>query len=185
MALGDDTYRKKVMRQINELAKTDEAKAERMWKEFSDLHPTIWDSRVGHSSMMAESSADEAAHRLQLAAEYLRELDHHFPYGLGRFLADAFDVAALKSEPEERARVLGEELGLTARNRRPASPYIGYAMRELVSNGLSQNQAAAQVAEQHGVSVTTAKRYYRRQKALKGLASLAEKMLSTATTTKG
>jgi len=166
MAVGDDTPSKKILKQARELAKTDEAAADRMLKEYFNLHPPIWDSRVGHSSMMAESSADEAAHRLQLAAEYLRKLDHHFPYGLGRFLADAFDVAALKSEPEERARVLGEELGLTARNRRPVSPFVGYAMCNLVSSGLSQNQAAAQVTAIYGVSVTTAKRCYRHQKAV-------------------
>jgi hypothetical protein len=168
MAYGDDTPRRKLIKQALELAKTDEDAANNMLIEgLKELPPPVMDWRVGNAAILAESNSDAAAERLQLAAIYLRELDHHFPYGLGRFLADAFDIAALKKTPQERAKALAEELQLTARNRRPVSPYVGSLMWSLVESGLSQSESAKNVARKYNVSSKTANRAYLKEKAIR------------------
>jgi len=167
MAYGDETPSALVIKKALELAKTDEAAANKMLEDMlKTLPPPVWDGRIGEANLLAESSSDQAAKRLQLAADYLRQLDHHFPYGLGRFLADAFDIAALKTTPKERARALAEELELTARNRRPANPYVGDHMWYLVKGGSSQNESAKIVAKKFNVSTKTAERAYSEVKAI-------------------
>jgi len=164
MAYGDETPSEMVIKQALELAKTDKAAANKMLEDLIKASPPVRDWRVGEATWLAESSSDQAARRLQLAADYLRQLDHHFPYGLGLFLAEAFDIAALKKTPEERARSLGEELELTARHRRPASPEVGEHMWYLINRGLSKNEAARQVSKKFDVCTKTAKRAYSKVK---------------------
>jgi hypothetical protein len=114
-----------------------------------------------HDSMFnAPNDAEAAANVLKLAAEYLREAEENriLPVGLGKYLAVAFEVAASKDDPKQRAKMLGVELHLTALNRRPLNDYdIGSRMLQLMYKGCSQNEAAIQTGIDLDVSESAAK----------------------------
>lgn len=105
-----------------------------------------FDATVMEALNNSASDPDAAAQVLMLAAEYLRA-GELMPMELVEHLANAFESAALKPQ-KLRGKQLALELNLTASNRRPKGDWytVGIEMDLLLASGLSQNQAASELA---------------------------------------
>jgi hypothetical protein len=110
----------------------------------------------------AESDPEAAAEAMRIAARYLRD-ERPLPMGLGDWLANALDDAALKPAPY-RAKALTEALHLTAKNRRPAGDWLllGSEFDVRMRPGSTINSVAADIAALYDIDARTAKRYWRR-----------------------
>ena len=109
----------------------------------------------------APCDPEAAAEVLRLAAPYLRDLDTRgeLPLGLGKYLADAFEVAMAKPV-KNRTTQLSRELHLKAENRRPKNHWdIGDLMATVIeTNQISKNAAAKIVSQSESISESTAKK---------------------------
>ncbi len=112
----------------------------------------------------AEYDPDGAAEALKLAAEYLRA-GEPLPGNLAQWLAEAFEAVAAAPQ-KQRAAVLARGLSLMAGNRRPAADWFGVAssFQDALDAGRTQAEAALEAAFYHGVSESTAVRYWREYK---------------------
>lgn len=121
------------------------------------------DDRVDMLLTQAQSDPEAAALALRWIARSLREYGK-MPQGLAVHLADAIDVSMGKPA-KYRAKALTDELGLTAKNRRPGADFytVGVHIRLLMhERGLSMSAAAGEVAHSFGISDSTARAYYKR-----------------------
>jgi hypothetical protein len=112
------------------------------------------------------------ADAMDMAAGYL-ERGEPIPDPLAKWLAKAFRKAA-SVRPEYRARVLGNQMGILAGNRRPVGDYweIGGRVEVLLSFGkvdedgneieppLGQTKAYEKVAKEFDISVSTARNHW-------------------------
>ena len=121
------------------------------------------DDRVHMLLTQAESDPEAAALALRWIAISLRE-HGRMPQGLADHLADAID-ASMGKPAKCRAKALTDELGLSAKNRRPGADFyaVGVHIRLLMhERGLSMSAAAGEVAHKFGISDATARAYYKR-----------------------
>jgi hypothetical protein len=128
---------------------------------------------------MAPSDPNTAAKALLMAADLIRR-GERLPVDLANFLADGIETAMrnpARHDPHNahRGRALVVALHLEANNRRPAKA-DGYTVHNYMMwlidggtdadgapvKGLSQNDAAKWAADEFDISVSTAKRLYRK-----------------------
>ena len=123
--------------------------------------PHVFDSCAFELLKWAPSDWRAAQKALAHAANYLKQ-NEPLPDPLQKWIADAFEVAAAKDSNKEAARALGEELHLTAKNRRPtADPFlVAWDISELMEGKVTYEEAVAQVAEIYGIKDGAAKRFY-------------------------
>lgn len=112
----------------------------------------------------ADHSPDAALRRLELLAAYIRS-GKPVPYLLsGPFLRAVEKAGKVhKKEPELRARVFTQQLGLSAKARPAKRSYIdvGEWIWQQIFNGKSQTQSVEAAAEHFEISPTTARTYLR------------------------
>ncbi len=106
----------------------------------------------------AHTTAKTGGDALRLAADYLRRREP-LPPVLADYLADAFEVAALKPV-ENQAEALALELGLMALNRRPVAvlPWDIAMFVDDADNGPTERQRILSAVQRFDVSETTVRR---------------------------
>jgi len=117
-----------------------------------------FDADAAEAVSKAHTEAKTAPESLRIAAAYLRRREP-LPPILADYLADAFEIAALKPA-ESQAEALALELGLMALNRRPvAVPAWEVAMYvDDTDNGVSERQRILSASRRFKIAETTARR---------------------------
>ncbi len=132
--------------------------------------PTV-DFEAWDTVFRAPSDSDEAANALLIAAKYIRERKP-LPHGLDGYIAGAIEYSMRKDKKHRNTAFL-RELHLAAENRRPAKGdwhEVGNEVEMMIDDhGYSQNKATKEVAKKHGISASTAKRWYQKNLAAKEL----------------
>lgn len=118
-----------------------------------------FDFEVNKHIRRKETDEDHAVVALLTIAKYLREYGA-LPSNLAEYLADAI-VASMVKPKGKRAKAFTDELGLTAKNRRPASTAIdvGVAVYLQTREGKSVDAGMNAVAEELGVDKKTIAKY--------------------------
>lgn len=122
----------------------------------SDIFPIDVDAMDAIAGVHTE--AKTAAEALSIAAEYMRARKR-LPPSLEDYLAEAFEVTALK-EKKHQGTALLRELGIEAQNRRPVAA-TSWEVAEYVDdaqNGTSERQRILGACQYFGISATTARR---------------------------
>ena len=126
-----------------------------------DFHPGVYEAL-----RLAPASSDGAVQALLIAAEYFRKREALLGQ-LADYLADAIECSMHKDQDYRNAALL-RELYLTAENRRPVRASdlsVAQDVIELIDDcGYSQNKATKEVAENYGISASTAKRMYKKNR---------------------
>lgn len=119
-----------------------------------------FDALAEENIRKAKISEEYAAKALLQIAVYLRQQEA-IPGNLAEYLAGAIEASMLK--PKDKGKALSEELGLSAKNRRPRDCWfeIGKAVEELLDAGKTKFFAFPEVAEDYGLSKETVANYYK------------------------
>jgi len=117
-----------------------------------------FDADAAEAVGKAHTEAKTAPEALRIAAAYLRRREP-LPPILADYLADAFEIAALKPA-ESQVEALALELGLMALNRRPvAVPAWEVAMHvDDTNNGTTERQRILSAVNRFDIAETTARR---------------------------
>lgn len=130
-------------------------------------HPDIFpfDLAAFEAVAGADSEARTAPDAMRIAAGYLRRREP-LPPILADYLADAFEVAAAKSE-DRQAEALALELGLMALNRRRTAvrPWE-VALFVEDAQGPTERQRILAAADHFGIAETTARRLLKEGRAM-------------------
>lgn len=124
------------------------------------IHPGGFDAEAYECVRKSRLSEEEAAKALLIAAKYIRA-GKPLPMDLDSWLAGAFEEAV--RHPANIGHMLLVRLGLKATNRRKSADWldIGPLFEEMLEAGMSQNRAATEIAENHGISESTVVRLWK------------------------